>query len=46
MQKQSIIQAFSDDFNCELTMLEDGEHFFHTEKQLNDYKKWLSNKIE
>ena len=45
MQKQSIIQAFSDDFNCELTMLEDGEHFFHTEKQLNDYKKWLSNKI-
>ena len=41
MQEQSIIKEFSERFNCKLSILENGEHFFHTEEQLNYYKKWL-----
>ena len=45
MQEQSIIQEFSDKFNCKLSILEKGEHYFHTEEQLNYYKKWLDKAI-
>ena len=45
MQEQSIIQEFSDKFNCKLSILENGEHYFHKEEQLNYYKKWLDKAI-
>ncbi len=45
MQEKSIIQEFSERFNCKLTILENGEHFFHTDEQLNHYKKWLDKAI-
>ena len=41
MQEQTIIQDFSNKFNCELSILENGEHYFHTEEQLDYYKNWL-----
>ena len=41
MQEQNIIKDFSDKFNCELSILENGEHYFHTEEQLDYYKNWL-----
>lgn len=44
VQDKAIIQKFSNDFKCNLTILENGEHYFHTEEQLNYYKNWL-NKI-
>ena len=45
MQDKKVIQKFSDNFNCELTILKSGEHYFHTEKQLNCYKNWLDRII-
>lgn len=45
MQDKNVIQKFSDNFNCELTILKSGEHYFHTEKQLNCYKSWLDRII-
>ena len=45
MQEQNIIQEFSNRFNCELSILENGEHYFHKEEQLNYYKKWLNKAI-
>ena len=45
MQNEDIIKNFSDNFNCKLTILKDGEHYFHTEKQLNCYKYWLDRII-
>ena len=45
MQEQSIIQDFSNKFNCKLSILENGEHYFHTEKQLDYYKKWLDKTL-
>lgn len=41
MQEKNIIQEFSNKFNCELSILENGEHYFHTKEQLNYYKNWL-----
>ncbi len=45
MQEQNIIKVFSNKFNCELSILENGEHYFHTEEQLKYYKKWLDKAI-
>ena len=45
MQEKSIIKKFSDKFNCKLSILENGEHYFHTKEQLNYYKKWLDKAI-
>lgn len=46
MQEQNLIQDFSHKFNCELLVLENGEHYFHTEEQLDYYRKWLSKIIK
>lgn len=44
MQDEEIVKNFSNHFNCKLSILKDGEHYFHTNEQLNYYKDWL-NKI-
>lgn len=41
MQNEDIIKNFSNKFNCDLTILENGEYYFHTEEQLKFYKEWL-----
>lgn len=46
MQNESIIKDFSNEFNCDLTILKNGEHYFHTEKQLNFYNDWLDKIIK
>ncbi len=45
MQSESIIKAFCNKFNCNLSIMENGEHYFHTEEQLDFYKKWISESI-
>ena len=40
-QDENIIRNFCNKFNCELSILENGEHYFHTEEQLEFYKNWL-----
>lgn len=46
MQGQSKIQEFSDKFNCRLSILEKGEHYFHTEEQLKLYENWIDQSIK
>jgi len=43
LQDENTIKDFCDKFNCELSILENGEHYFHTEEQLEFYKNWLDN---
>ena len=31
--------------NCKLSVLTNGKHYFHTEKQLKYYKNWLNKTI-
>ena len=45
MQNENIIRNFTEKFNCNLAILENGEHYFHTEEQLKFYKKWLNETI-
>ena len=40
------ITSFKDKFNCCLTIMPDGEHYFHTAEQLSFYKEWLYENIE
>lgn len=46
MQNENIIEDFSNEFNCDLTILKNGEHYFHTEEQLNFYNDWLDKIIK
>ena len=45
LQDEYIIKEFCDRFNCDLTVLENGEHYFHTDEQLTFYKDWVDKKI-
>ncbi len=45
MQDKKIIKDFSKKYNCKLDILENGEHYFHTEEQLKYYEKWLEEVI-
>lgn len=40
----SIIE-FTNKFKCNIEIVENGEHFFHTDKQLNIFKNWLDKHI-
>lgn len=45
MQSEDLIKDFSSKFSCDLSVLENGEHYFHTEEQLKFYKEWLDRVI-
>ena len=37
------LRNFSQRFNCMVTVMEKGEHWFHTQQQLDFLNKWLIN---
>lgn len=39
------VSNFAQHFNCDLTVMEHGEHYFHTEEQLAFFKHWIKNHI-
>lgn len=39
--ERDVIERFARRFDCNLTILEKGEHFFHTPEQLNFYQTWI-----
>ena len=45
MQDQSLIQDFSNEFSCNLYILENGEHYFHTKEQIEYYTMWIDEVI-
>ena len=40
------IKDFCNKYNCDLSILESGEHFFYTEDQLKHYKNWLDKVMQ
>ena len=42
MQNKNLIEEFTNNFNCNLNILENGEHYFHTDEQLSYYENWLN----
>ena len=45
IKTENIITEFSQKFNCNLSILENGEHYFHTKEQLDFYEKWIDKVI-
>ncbi|MFP3154041.1 alpha/beta hydrolase [Lachnospiraceae bacterium ZAX-1] len=39
------VKRFAEQAQANLTILEDGEHYFHTEKQLDYFRYWLESSI-
>ncbi|WP_053955024.1 alpha/beta hydrolase [Inediibacterium massiliense] len=40
-----VVSAFVKFFNCDLEVMEGGEHYFHTKEQLQFFRKWLQKHI-
>ena len=40
-----IVKSFADRAHAEMTVLDEGEHFFHTEEQIAFYRDWLTKQI-
>ncbi|MDL2229088.1 hypothetical protein LJC14_02445 [Treponema sp. OttesenSCG-928-L16] len=43
--KHKSVKAFAESSGADITVLEDGEHFFHTEEQLDFFRNWLDDKL-
>lgn len=39
--KFAVISSFAKRFNCNLEVMEHGEHYFHTKEQLKYFRQWL-----
>lgn len=40
-----VVSDFVERYHCKLDVLEGGEHYFHTDEQLNYFRQWLRNNI-
>lgn len=45
IQSLDVIKDFTNKYNCKLTILKDGKHYFHSVNQINCYKAWLDEVI-
>ena len=42
---RSVVENFSRTFNCYLTVIDDAEHWFHTEEQLAALRQWITKNV-
>ena len=40
-----VISSFAKQFRCDIEVLDGGEHYFHTSKQLEFFRKWLKTHL-
>ena len=45
ISEYEIVRNFCDKFNCHLSQMKNGEHFFHTPDQLAFFRNWLRNNL-
>jgi len=45
LTEREIVESFTKRFSCDLTVLEGGEHWFHSKQQLTILDKWLDKHI-
>lgn len=43
MTDRATVDAFASRFGCGLTVMENGEHWFHTDEQLDFLHRWINN---
>ena len=39
------VKGFADRYNCELTEQKGGEHWFHTDSELDFFRNWLRKRM-
>jgi len=45
MSEYNYVKRFADTFNCELTTQQGGEHWFHTDSELDYFKNWIKERL-
>ncbi len=45
LTERSVLEYFSEKYNCNTDIMKNGDHFFHTEEQLIYLKKWIREVI-
>ncbi len=45
ISQYDVIFEFVKRFNCRLQVLEQGEHYFHTDEQLSCFREWVNDRI-
>lgn len=40
-----VVSEFAKRYHCKLNVLKDGEHYFHTDEQLDYFRQWLKDNI-
>ncbi len=45
LTEMEVVRDFAEKFNAGLTVLKDGEHYFHTPAQLEFLKRWLNENV-
>lgn len=45
LTEKKTVDAFADQFDCKLTIMEGGEHWFHTPEQLEVLEQWTKDSI-
>ncbi|HNX23619.1 MAG TPA: alpha/beta hydrolase [Spirochaetota bacterium] len=41
LTERSVLNSFSEKYNCDVTIMDNGEHYFHTPEQLNYLENWI-----
>ena len=45
LQSYETISRFADEHSADVTVMENGEHWFHTDEQMRFLDNWLKSKI-
>lgn len=45
LSEYRVVSEFANRYQCQLNIMEDGEHYFHTEEQLHYFRRWLRDNI-
>ncbi|ULQ59155.1 alpha/beta hydrolase [Brucepastera parasyntrophica] len=45
LTERSILDSFSGKYNCDVTVMDKGEHYFHTPEQIHYLEKWIRQVI-
>lgn len=43
--EESVVSAFAEKFGCKLKIMENGEHYFHTDEQLAFFQQWVEDSL-
>lgn len=45
LTERQTVDRFTAQFSCDLTVLEGGEHWFHTEEQMEVVRRWMAERV-